>query len=261
MMVVYEVLISILNSIRCYQTLRCEHSSPWKRRPKSLEYLIFEQGLLYCMVVTGLTVASLVLRNVAGPESSLKRVLNCLTLPMSGLLTARFLLHLREHNESRRMRKSLEDISLSIDLNAIPDIAEEQRPTIRSGSNPNTNPEIPTGSVHPTLTTGGVQRRTSSQSNSAGQSVKLVTPVSDGWTWGLAENFGEDPMLSPGEQPKDEEGGSIVMVKRNSSPGSSDEDGSSSKSYSRRNSIGVLSCSGKRTCASAHRARFGDDAR
>jgi hypothetical protein len=101
LMVFYELLTATLNSIKCYQTLR--EIGPRGFERGTLQYIIFEQGLTYCFVVTGLTIGSLVLLNVAEHDSSFKRLLNCLTLPISGLLTARFILHLRAHDEKLRM--------------------------------------------------------------------------------------------------------------------------------------------------------------
>jgi len=107
LMVFYELLTAVLNSIKCYQTLR--EIGPRGFERGTLQYIIFEQGLTYCFVVTGLTIGSLVLLNAAEHGSSFKRLLNCLTLPISGLLTARFILHLRAHDE--KLRRTCQDSS------------------------------------------------------------------------------------------------------------------------------------------------------
>ncbi|GLB39446.1 hypothetical protein LshimejAT787_0606080 [Lyophyllum shimeji] len=67
----------------------------WRNQRKGFMYLLLEQGTLYFCVVTGFTIASLAL-NVQIPGGFLQRLLNAYTLPLSGLMTARFLLHLRK---------------------------------------------------------------------------------------------------------------------------------------------------------------------
>lgn len=63
--------------------------------------MILEQGIFYFSVVTLFTTAAVVLNSVA-PAGFPRRLLNALILPLSGLLTARFLLQLRawEHKQS-----------------------------------------------------------------------------------------------------------------------------------------------------------------
>ncbi|KAI3608146.1 hypothetical protein WG66_006606 [Moniliophthora roreri] len=64
----------------------------WRTQKGGFLYMIFEQGILYFSVISLFTTAAVVL-NYAG---FFQRLLNALTLPLSGLLTARFLLHLRK---------------------------------------------------------------------------------------------------------------------------------------------------------------------
>ncbi|KAF8156564.1 hypothetical protein B0H34DRAFT_709679 [Crassisporium funariophilum] len=95
--VVYEVLSALFNTVRSYQALRVGGS--WKTQRQGLTYLVMEQGLLYFGFVTAFSIASLILNNVRllfAAGSFLQRLLNALTLPLSGMMTARFLLHLRE---------------------------------------------------------------------------------------------------------------------------------------------------------------------
>jgi len=63
-------------------------------------YLLLEQGLLYFCFVTLFTIASLIL-NIQIPGGFLQRLLNAFSLPLSGLMTARFLLHLRKWEAKR----------------------------------------------------------------------------------------------------------------------------------------------------------------
>ncbi|KAF5379996.1 hypothetical protein D9615_006278 [Tricholomella constricta] len=93
MMVVFEISSAGLTTLRSIQALNV--GGPWRTQKKGFMYLLFEQGILYFCVVTIFTVASLAL-NVEIPGGFLQRLLNAYTLPLSGLMTARFLLHLRK---------------------------------------------------------------------------------------------------------------------------------------------------------------------
>ncbi|RDB15605.1 hypothetical protein Hypma_004050 [Hypsizygus marmoreus] len=92
MTVVFEVSSAGLTTFRSIQALNV--GGPWRTQKEGFMYLLFEQGLLYFCVVSVLTVASLAL-NVSIPGGFLQRLLNAYTIPLSGLMTARFLLHLR----------------------------------------------------------------------------------------------------------------------------------------------------------------------
>ncbi|PBK99098.1 hypothetical protein ARMGADRAFT_919462, partial [Armillaria gallica] len=93
LMVVFEYSSAILMTIRSIQAFRV--GGPWKAQRRGFTYLIFEQGHLYhsdkSSIVSLFTTAAVIL-NSAG---FFQRLLNALTLPLSGLLTARFLLRLR----------------------------------------------------------------------------------------------------------------------------------------------------------------------
>ncbi|KAF9000993.1 hypothetical protein BDQ17DRAFT_1492782, partial [Cyathus striatus] len=97
--VIFEVLLTVFTTFRSIQALRV--GGPWKNQRDGLVFMILEQGLLYFIFVTGFTTAALVLTYAAPPGSLLQRLLNGLTIPISGLMTARFLLHLREWEERR----------------------------------------------------------------------------------------------------------------------------------------------------------------
>lgn len=92
LMVVFEACSVILNTFRTIQTLRI--GGPWKSQKQGLIYLLLEHGVAYFCVVMGFTIAALVLNFVA-PGGFFQRLLNAFTLPISGMITARFLLHLR----------------------------------------------------------------------------------------------------------------------------------------------------------------------
>ncbi|KAK0497314.1 hypothetical protein EDD18DRAFT_1161578 [Armillaria luteobubalina] len=92
LLVVFEYSSATLMTIRSIQAFRI--GGTWNMRRQMLLYVIFEQD----SVVTLFTTAAVVL-NSAG---FLRRLLNALVLPLSGLLTAKFLLRLRawEHKQS-----------------------------------------------------------------------------------------------------------------------------------------------------------------
>ncbi|KAF8876717.1 hypothetical protein BD779DRAFT_1677618 [Infundibulicybe gibba] len=91
LMVVFEFASAGLMTIRTAKAWRTTRKSPQK---KPFENLLFEQGMLYFVVVIIITTAAVVL-NYRAPGGFLQRLLNAFILPLSGLLTARFLLHLR----------------------------------------------------------------------------------------------------------------------------------------------------------------------
>ncbi|KAJ3986295.1 hypothetical protein F5890DRAFT_1572421 [Lentinula detonsa] len=84
LMVVFEYSSAILNSIRCVQAFKA-HGKSMKEQKEGFQYLLFEQVSLF-------TTAAVIL-NFSG---FFQRLLNAFTLPLSGLLTARLLLHLRQ---------------------------------------------------------------------------------------------------------------------------------------------------------------------
>ncbi|KAK0215171.1 hypothetical protein EDD85DRAFT_962902 [Armillaria nabsnona] len=96
LMVVFEYSSAILRTIRIIQALRV--NGPWKAQRRGFIYLIFEQGIFYFSdkpsVVSLFTTAAVILNSVA-PVGFFQRLLNAFTLPLSSLLTARYLLRLR----------------------------------------------------------------------------------------------------------------------------------------------------------------------
>jgi len=98
MMCVFEIFSAALTTFRSIQALNV--NGQWWKQKKGFNYLVLEQGLLYFCVVTVLTVSSLAL-NIAIPGGFLQRLLNAYTVPLSGLMTARFLLHLRKWEAKR----------------------------------------------------------------------------------------------------------------------------------------------------------------
>ncbi|TCD61733.1 hypothetical protein EIP91_008000 [Steccherinum ochraceum] len=97
----YVAFHAILSSPRidgmfhqCFQAFRVHHGFR-EIRDGGLMGLVLEQGVLYFCVVSLFTVTAIIL-NYRAPTGFLQSLLNAITLPLSGLLTARFLLHIRQ---------------------------------------------------------------------------------------------------------------------------------------------------------------------
>jgi hypothetical protein len=96
LMVVFEYSSAILNSIRCIQAFKAQKQRQgWAEQKEGFQYLLFEQGIFYFGIISLFTTAAVIL-NFQAPDGFFQRLLNALTLPLSGLLTARLLLHMRE---------------------------------------------------------------------------------------------------------------------------------------------------------------------
>ncbi|KAJ3789805.1 hypothetical protein GGU10DRAFT_26054 [Lentinula aff. detonsa] len=80
--------------IRCVQAFKA-HGKSMKEQKEGFQYLLFEQGIFYFSIVSLFTTAAVIL-NFQAPSGFFQRLLNAFTLPLSGLLTARLLLHLRQ---------------------------------------------------------------------------------------------------------------------------------------------------------------------
>ncbi|KAF9003906.1 hypothetical protein BDQ17DRAFT_1355104 [Cyathus striatus] len=92
--VVFEVLLTACSTLRAVQAIKIGGS--WKEQRDGLMFMILEQGLLYFVFVTGFTATALVLNYTEPNGSFSKRLLNSFTIPISGIMTARFVLHLRQ---------------------------------------------------------------------------------------------------------------------------------------------------------------------
>ncbi|TCD68137.1 hypothetical protein EIP91_011503 [Steccherinum ochraceum] len=98
-MVTFETSSAILTIIRSIQAFHAGGSS-WRLWREGLAYMIFEEGILYFIIISAFTTSTLILI-CRSPPGSDSRLLNGLTLPLSGLLTARFLLHIRHWKHKR----------------------------------------------------------------------------------------------------------------------------------------------------------------
>ncbi|TEB22173.1 hypothetical protein FA13DRAFT_1522574 [Coprinellus micaceus] len=97
-MLFYEVTAWLLAVRRAWRTVR-EDVKFWDNPKQSLNYIIFSQGLIYISAVFLLSVCSLALNFEVNVIFS--RLLNSVKVPLSGLLTARFLIELRKWERSR----------------------------------------------------------------------------------------------------------------------------------------------------------------
>ncbi|KAF5341868.1 hypothetical protein D9611_001859 [Ephemerocybe angulata] len=91
LIVVYELLSTALLAYGCFRSLRIAGNFKWDK--KGLFFLILQEGLLYTGFVTAFTTATMILTYLGSFAS---RSLNALTLPISGMMMARFLIHVRE---------------------------------------------------------------------------------------------------------------------------------------------------------------------
>ncbi|KAH9935206.1 uncharacterized protein BXZ73DRAFT_100593 [Epithele typhae] len=94
---VFEATATILTFVRSIQALRFGGGAIALKR-HTLDYLIVEQGVLYFGLVSVFTVGATVL-NFKAAGGFTQRLLNAITLPLSGMLTARFILRLRAYSQ------------------------------------------------------------------------------------------------------------------------------------------------------------------
>ncbi|KAJ3839436.1 hypothetical protein F5878DRAFT_616502 [Lentinula raphanica] len=110
--VVFEFSSAILISVRCVQTFK--YRTFCASEPiKGFWDLTFQQGILYFSFMSVFTTTSVILNFQRAPAGFYQRLLNALTLPLSGLLTSRFILHLRkcEDNLSTLERLAVETVN------------------------------------------------------------------------------------------------------------------------------------------------------
>ncbi|KAL5496099.1 hypothetical protein ACEPAH_3016 [Sanghuangporus vaninii] len=91
---VFELLAAVLTTVRSLLEFRIGRT--WKFERGSFIIVIFNQGVIYIIFSTAFSVAAALLQFRAPSGSLFERLLNSLSLPLSCLLTARFLLQLRE---------------------------------------------------------------------------------------------------------------------------------------------------------------------
>ncbi|KAJ7572071.1 hypothetical protein C8J56DRAFT_994135 [Mycena floridula] len=125
LMVSFEFSSTWLLTLRSIQTLKM--GGPWKTQRSGFVFLLFEQENSF---VSLFSVAAVVL-NFSG---FLQRLVNALTLPISCLMTARFLLHLREWDHNRATKFGVSSTK--------PSFVRTQTLSIPVFSKPRTTPSI-----------------------------------------------------------------------------------------------------------------------
>ncbi|EIW79483.1 hypothetical protein CONPUDRAFT_90886 [Coniophora puteana RWD-64-598 SS2] len=103
--VVFECLATALTAWRCIKALRM-HPHSERRLKGNIMFFMFREGMIYFGLVFGFTFTAVILNF---PNDFFGRLLNALTLPVSGLISARLLLDLRERTERQRVMISQDD--------------------------------------------------------------------------------------------------------------------------------------------------------
>ncbi|KAJ3907277.1 hypothetical protein F5879DRAFT_1021025 [Lentinula edodes] len=122
--VVFEFSSAVLISVRCIQTFKDRRRSSNNESIKGFWDLTFQQGIFYFRILSFMSVftTTSVILNFRAPAGFYQRLLNALTLPLtarllyqslSGLLTSRFILHLRkcEHDLSDLERVAVDTVN------------------------------------------------------------------------------------------------------------------------------------------------------
>ncbi|VDB99865.1 unnamed protein product [Peniophora sp. CBMAI 1063] len=108
---VFEFFAAVIIFFRSMQALRLSGAPLWMTRD-TFSYLVVEQDVLYFAFISIFTTGTTIL-NFRAPTAFIQRLLNALTLPLSGLLTARFILRLRAYH-GRRMGNGSVDLAVPI---------------------------------------------------------------------------------------------------------------------------------------------------
>ncbi|KAH6899130.1 hypothetical protein BKA70DRAFT_1115612, partial [Coprinopsis sp. MPI-PUGE-AT-0042] len=111
----FEGLAFSLAAFRVWKTVRDDRKF-WSNPQTSINYVIFSQGFLYITAVFGASILTAIFNlKIWG---GIARPLNSFKLPMSGLLTARFLLRLRSWEQ--RTREATDEISTEMCFDSNP---------------------------------------------------------------------------------------------------------------------------------------------
>jgi len=92
---VYDTVSTVLTILASLRPLRAG-SRPMKDLYSTFHYLVLEQGVLYFCAISSFTIPAAVFQ-----FGMLQKFLNMFTLPFSGILAARFLLHLRAYSDCK----------------------------------------------------------------------------------------------------------------------------------------------------------------
>jgi len=112
--VTYEIVSAILTSVRSLQNIK--NRGPWRMQQKSLTFLVLRESLIYFGFITSFLILSLIFELQGKPGNFMYRLLNAYTMPLSGLMTARFLLHLREWDQHISNPETIHGISMGVEV-------------------------------------------------------------------------------------------------------------------------------------------------
>ncbi|KAG2021364.1 hypothetical protein CC2G_006610 [Coprinopsis cinerea AmutBmut pab1-1] len=146
LMLLFELLAFILAAVRVWKTARQDRRF-WQQPHTSINYVILSQGILYIAAVLALSILTAIFNlKVWGGYG---RPLNSLKLPLSGLLTARFLLKLRLWERHSQLTTTDWSTSISFQVNTVQaeyqGASQGQIPTMQS-SVPSNDPDVKTHS-------------------------------------------------------------------------------------------------------------------
>ncbi|KAJ7257218.1 hypothetical protein B0H12DRAFT_1182973 [Mycena haematopus] len=96
LMVIFEWSSAFLTTMRCVSAFRTTGGVESRRH--GLMFILFEQGECFHWVIISIFTMAAVILNYKAPPGFFQRLPNAFTLPLSCILTARFILHLREYN-------------------------------------------------------------------------------------------------------------------------------------------------------------------
>ncbi|KAJ7613502.1 hypothetical protein FB45DRAFT_874457 [Roridomyces roridus] len=97
LMVIFESSSAFLTLVRSLVAFKTGGMADQRR---SILFVMFEQGILYFCTISIFTTAAVIL-NYRAPAGFFQRLPNAFTLPLSCLLTARFILYLRKWDEDQ----------------------------------------------------------------------------------------------------------------------------------------------------------------
>ncbi|KAJ7759023.1 hypothetical protein DFH07DRAFT_884449 [Mycena maculata] len=111
LMVIFESSSAFLTTARCAMAFRARGGLANQRQ--GVMFILFEQGILYFCTISIFTTAAVIL-NYRAPPGFFQRLPNAFTLPLSCILTARFILFLRDWDVAQvREKRSPTEVSVT----------------------------------------------------------------------------------------------------------------------------------------------------
>ncbi|EGN97622.1 hypothetical protein SERLA73DRAFT_161580 [Serpula lacrymans var. lacrymans S7.3] len=108
---IFECTATVITIVRCMQALQMLKKNGRRPQESNIMYFMLKEGLLYFCGVFIFTFTAVVL-NFEEPTGFFGSLLNALTLPISGLLSARLLLHLRAWSQRHLVSLSRDEHGL-----------------------------------------------------------------------------------------------------------------------------------------------------